>query len=366
MSAAAFPDACILIVDDEPTNVLLLASVLESGGYTRIHTASEGRDALARFDEAAPDIVLLDLHMPDIDGMQLMRCVREKLAPGEFLPMVMLTADLSPEVRQRALAEGAMDFLTKPFDFDEVLLRIGNLLTTRRLHLELRGKADDLEERVRARTAELEQARVDILDRLARAADFRDDATGEHTRRVGALVERIALELGIPAREAARIGRAAMLHDLGKIGVPDGILLKAGPLSPGEFELMRLHTTIGREILDGSPAPLLQVAAVIAHTHHERWDGGGYHGMAGTDIPLAGRIVTVADSWDAIVSDRPYRRGSSRTDAIAIMRDLRGTQFDPDVLDAFLRVIERDTPADQDAGSPRNAAPQHHGSPEPQ
>jgi putative two-component system response regulator len=336
-----FHDAGVLIVDDDAANVLLLRRVLETAGYTRVHTAGSAAAAVALFVEVQPDIVLLDLHMPDVDGMELMRRLRRLLAPGEFLPMVMLTGDMSPGVRRGALASGAIDFLTKPFELDEVRLRIRNLLHTRILHRELRGKADELEARVSERTAQLSQARADILERLARAADFRDDATGEHTRRVGSIAGNIALELGVGSVEAERIGRAAMLHDIGKIGVPDSILLKPGPLTEAEFAVIRRHTTIGRDILAGSPARVLQVAAVIAHTHHERWDGAGYHGLVGAAIPLEGRIVAVADTFDALVTDRPYRAACAEAAALAEMRAHRGTQFDPAALDAFLRVAER-------------------------
>jgi putative two-component system response regulator len=339
-----YGDAGILIVDDDPTNLRLLRRVLESSGFANVHTAGDAASAEALFAEAQPDIVLLDLHMPGTDGLELMRRLRLRLAPGEFLPMVMLTGDLSPDVRRNALAGGAIDFLTKPFELDEVRLRIRNLLHTRLLHRRLRGTADDLEVRVRERTAELRQARLDILDRLARAADFRDDATGEHTRRVGALAATTARELGLDTADAARIGRGAMLHDIGKIGVPDAILLKPGPLSPEEFALIRQHTTIGRDILSGSPARVLQVAAVVAYTHHERWDGRGYHAIAGADIPLPGRIVTVADTYDALISDRPYRRAITQDEAVDELRAHSGTQFDPDVLDAFLRVLSHGGP----------------------
>jgi putative two-component system response regulator len=337
----ANPDAVILIVDDEPANVRLLDRMLARAGYASVHTTTSVADALAIFVRTTPDIVLLDLHMPEMDGIALMRRFQAMLAPGDFLPMVMLTGDLSPDVRQRALAEGAIDFVTKPFEVSEVLLRIRNLLQTRMLHLELRTRNEELEVRVQERTSELEQARVDILARLALAAEYRDDATGEHTRRVGVLTEAVARELGTAAYEAERMGRAAMLHDIGKIGIPDAILIKPSRLTPEEFEIIKKHTTIGRDILSGSPAPLLQVAEVIAHMHHERWDGRGYHGLAGDAIPVAARIVTVADTFDVMTNGRPYRGPV----AVEVARDEllaeRGKQFDPDVVDAFLTHIER-------------------------
>lgn len=337
----ANPEAVILIVDDEPANVRLLQRMLAVAGYPNVHTTTSAADALALFVRLTPDIVLLDLHMPEMDGIELMRRFQAMLAPGDFLPMVMLTGDLSPDVRQRALAEGAIDFVTKPFEVSEVLLRIRNLLQTRMLHLELRTRNERLEMRVQERTAELESARLDILARLALAAEYRDDATGEHTRRVGLLTEGVARELGMGAIEAERMGRAAMLHDIGKIGIPDAILLKPSKLTNDEFAVIKRHTTIGRDILAGSPAPLLQIAETIAFTHHERWDGNGYHNMVGAAIPLAGRIVTVADTFDVMINGRPYRGPRPVQEARDELVDQRGRQFDPDVVDAFLGLLDR-------------------------
>jgi putative two-component system response regulator len=331
-------NARILILDDEHAYVSLLVGMLEAAGYQQIRTTLVPVDALRIFPEYLPDIVLLDMHMPQMDGVEVLRHMQQLLPPGEFVPMLMLTGDMSASVRREALAGGAIDFITKPFQVGEVLLRIRNLLQTRMLHRELRVRNEQLEERVRDRTKELEQARLDILYRLARAAEFRDDATGEHTRRVGTMAGRIAAALGLDAERSDTIGRAAMLHDIGKIGIPDRILLKPEPLTPEEFEVIKQHTIIGRDILAGSPAPLLQTAELIAFSHHERWDGRGYHGLSADGIPIEGRIVAVADTWDALVNDRPYRSAQSAGAAIEEIESERGTQFDPEVLDAFLSI----------------------------
>ena len=331
-------NARILILDDEHAYVSLLEGMLAAAGYQHVRTTLVPADALRIFPDYQPDIVLLDLHMPQMDGIEVLRRMQMLLQPGEFVPMLMLTGDMSSVVRKDALASGAIDFVTKPFQVSEVLLRIRNLLQTRMLHRELRERNYQLEERVAERTHELEQARLDILYRLARAAEFRDDATGEHTRRVGRVADRIALALGLSPEQADVIGRAAMLHDIGKIGIPDNILLKPEPLTPSEFDTIKQHTIIGRDILSGSPAPLLQTAERIAFTHHERWDGRGYHGLTGDAIPLEGRIVAVADTFDALVNDRPYRSARSVDAAMEEIRSERGAQFDPDVLDAFLSL----------------------------
>jgi putative two-component system response regulator len=335
-------NARILILDDEHAYVALLEGMLGAAGYQQVRTTMVPADALRIFPDYQPDIVLLDLHMPQMDGIEVLRRMQLLLPPGEFVPMLMLTGDMSSTVRKEALASGAIDFVTKPFQVGEVLLRIRNLLQTRMLHRELRERNGQLEARVAERTRELEQARLDILYRLARAAEFRDDATGEHTRRVGRVAERIAKALGLGDEEADVVGRAAMLHDIGKIGIPDSILLKPAALSAEEFDIIKQHTIIGRDILAGSPAPLLQTAELIAFTHHERWDGRGYHGMCEDGIPIEGRIVAVADTFDALVNDRPYRAARSVSAAMEELKSERGAQFDPQVLDAFVGLSIRD------------------------
>ena len=335
-------NARIMILDDEHAYLALLERMLDAAGYQHVRTTMVPADALRIFPDYQPDIVLLDMHMPQMDGIEVLRRLQLLLPPGEFVPMLMLTGDMSPAVRKEALANGAIDFVTKPFQVGEVLLRIRNLLQTRMLHRELRERNGKLEARVAERTKELEQARLDILYRLARAAEFRDDLTGEHTRRVGRVAERIATALGLGAEQSYVIGRAAMLHDIGKIGIPDRILLKPEPLTPEEFDVIKQHTIIGRDILAGSPAPLLQTAELIAYTHHERWDGAGYHGMCADAIPIEGRIVAVADTFDALVNDRPYRTAQPLDAALVELKSERGAQFDPAVLDAFVGLSVRD------------------------
>jgi putative two-component system response regulator len=335
-------NARIMILDDEHAYLALLEGMLDAAGYRNVRTTMVPAEALRIFVEYQPDIILLDMHMPQMDGIEVLRRLQLLLGPGEFVPMVMLTGDMSSAIRKEALANGAIDFVTKPFQVGEVLLRIRNLLQTRMLHRELRERNDQLEERVAERTQELEQARLDILYRLARAAEFRDDATGEHTRRVGRVADRIAGALGLGEEEAHTIGRAAMLHDIGKIGIPDSILLKPEALTPEEFDVIKQHTIIGRDILAGSPAPLLRTAERIAYSHHERWDGRGYHGLCEDAIPLESRIVAVADSFDAMVNNRPYRRGCTVDTALEELKAQRGSQFDPDVLDAFIGLSTRD------------------------
>jgi putative two-component system response regulator len=328
----------ILVVDDEEDNIRVLAQMLRWAGYSRVQLTSDPIEGLRLFDEHKPDLVLLDLRMPGLDGFAVME--RLRVASGDWVPILILTGDMDPDVRERALSAGARDFVTKPFDVGEVLQRLKNLLETRHLHLRLRRHADELEEKVRERTAQLAETQVEILRRLAVAAEFRDDATGEHAERVGALSALIAEEMGLSAELVELIRRAAPLHDVGKIGVPDAILMKPGPLTPPEFEVMKSHIEIGQRILGQGSFPLLAVARDIVSSHHERWDGRGYAGKRGEDIPLAGRIVAVADSFDAVTHRRPYKEGASMEEGVGRIREDAGHHFDPQVVDAFLRVVE--------------------------
>ncbi len=330
----------ILIVDDEAANVRLLERLLDDDGFTEVRSTTDSRRALAMFREARPDLVLLDLAMPFLDGFAVLEQIRGEIPAGEFLPVLVLTADISREAKQRVLRSGAKDFLTKPFDTTEVVLRIRNLLETRRLHRDLSEHSDRLSRLVRMRTHDLEESRGEILERLGVAAEYRDDATGEHTERIGRTCELIAVSLGLPEEYAGLIRRAAPLHDLGKIGIPDHVLLKPAKLDPGEWEIMKTHTTIGARILSGSRSPLLQLAETIALTHHERWHGTGYPaGLRGEDIPIAGRITAMADVFDALTHERPYKKAWPMEEALAEIQLQSGFQFDPRVVQAFLDVV---------------------------
>ena len=332
----------ILVVDDDEAVVGSLQRLFARAGYERpvgLNDPARVRDLLA---VDAFDLMVLDLNMPEMDGFQVLDSVRGVFDPEEYFPILILTGDDDPMVRRRALAAGAMDFLNKPFDPSEAEARVRNLLATRFLTRRVALQRDALEERVMERTAELADTRSEILKRLARAAEYRDDVTGRHAERVGLLSSRLASELGLPPHDADVIRRTAPLHDIGKIGVPDAILRKPGRLTPAEFEVMKTHTTIGAQILGGSHHRLLEVARDIALAHHERWDGLGYpHGRAGSDIPLEARIVAVADTFDTIAHARPYKVALSVDAALKEIARCRGTHYDPDVVDAFLAIRDR-------------------------
>jgi putative two-component system response regulator len=327
----------IVVVDDAEPNVALLQALLESWGYTNVVGISDPGRALAHCREHPPDLLLLDLHMPDPDGYAILEALGPQIRAAVSLPVLVLTGSSGSLAKHDVLAAGARDFLGKPFDHDEVRLRVRNALEIRRLQLVQRAHEADLERRVAARTADVEAARLEVLDRLARAGEFRDDATGEHTRRVGETAALLAERAGAGPDYVRGIRLAAPLHDIGKLAVPDRILLKPGPLTDAEYAAMKRHAEIGAEIAGGSTSRLMALAGEIALSHHERWDGQGYpRGLAGEAIPLSGRIVAVADVFDALTHERPYKRAWPVPQAVAEIAAQAGRQFDPVLIEAFL------------------------------
>ena len=340
MGPRIFKNARILIVDDEHINVELLRRLLERAGFSRIESTNDSREAVDLYLNFRPDLIVLDLHMPHRDGLEVLDDLNA-IAEASYLPILMLTGDDTQEAKREALSRGAKDFLNKPFHSDEVLLRIGTLLETRFLYLQIQSQNQMLEAKVRDRTRELEAAQIEIIERLARAAEFRDDHSGQHTERVGQMAALIAKQIGLPDTQVYLIRRAAPLHDVGKIGIPDSVLLKPGKLTAEEFTIVKTHTAIGARILSGSSFTILRLAEEIAFNHHERWDGTGYVGIAGAAVPLAGRIVAIADVFDALTQTRPYKAAWTVTEAVSEIERQRGRQFDPTLVDAFLRIIEQ-------------------------
>jgi putative two-component system response regulator len=332
----------ILIVDDDPAVVASLQRFFTRAGYPEPIGLTDPRQVVETLASKGVDLVLLDLAMGKMDGFEVLSAVSRLLGDEEFLPVVMLTGSDDPGTRRKALAAGAMDFLHKPFDAVEAEVRVRNLLTTRFLTQRVARHRDALEGEVAARTSELADTRSEILYRLARAAEYRDDVTGRHAERVGLLAAALGSTMGLPPREVDLLRRTAPLHDVGKIGVPDSILLKAGRLTEAEFEVMKAHTTIGAQILGGSTHRILESARIIALHHHERWGGGGYpHGLRGADIPLEARIVGVADAFDTIAHARPYKAALPPGEALAEIHRCRTTHYDPDVVAALDAVKDR-------------------------
>ncbi len=329
----------ILAVDDEQANLLLLRRILEGDGYTQVATTTDPERVPAMFLEARPDLVLLDLRMPGMDGFELMERIAPLTGDGNRIPILVMTADATDDTKRRALSAGARDFLVKPVDRIELLLRVRNLLQVQQLQLQLRDQNSLLETQVAQRTRALDRARLEILERLALAAEYRDDETQEHAWRIGRTCGLLGRGMDLPDAEVEVLQRAAPLHDIGKIGIPDAILLKPMRLTDDEFDHVKTHTTIGAKILSGSSSPLLRLAEEIALTHHERWDGRGYpHGLAADEIPMAGRIVAVADVFDALTHERPYKKAWPINEAVDEILHQAARQFDPEVVEAFSRL----------------------------
>jgi putative two-component system response regulator len=337
----AVTESRILIADDEEPSVRLIEHILEKAGLRNYTSTTDARQVARLCSSLQPDLLLLDLQMPHHDGFEVMAQLQKELSPQSYLPILVLTADITAEAKKRALASGANDFLSKPLDGTEVVLRINNLLQTRWLHGELRRQNEALEIKVQERTRQLADAQLEILQRLAVAAEYRDDNTGEHTQRVSKLSAMIARGLGHSEEEIEVLRLAATLHDVGKIGVPDHVLMKPGRLTVEEFEIIKLHTNIGAEILGGSNFSILQLAREIALSHNDRWNGTGYpNGLKGSAIPLSGRIVALADVFDALTHDRPYKRAWRLDEAIAEIKRLSGLQFDPQLVSILLSIID--------------------------
>lgn len=336
MSGISTVEAPILIVDDQPANVALLERMLERWGYQNLTSTTDSSSAFPLYVDNKPDLVMLDLMMPPPDGFELMREIVEHNRGKTYLPILVLTADATDLVKARALELGATDFLNKPFDVTELRLRVSHLLETRRLYQHLEHENERLEQRVRQRTRSLEASRLEVLERLSLAAEYRDDETNEHAQRVGRTAALLARALGQPKPQVELIRRAVPLHDIGKIGIPDAILLKPGRLTKDEFKVMQSHVEIGCNILHGSTSPLLNLAEVVVRTHHERWDGRGYPcGLAGDQIPLSGRLAALADVFDALTHRRPYKEAFSVEHSVSEIRASSGRHFDPQVVEAF-------------------------------
>lgn len=332
--------ARILAIDDEPANLKLLDKMLRSHGYEKVVLIDDPRRVVEVYKEAPPDLILLDLNMPEMDGFEVIRTLKELNDPL-LPPIIVLTAQQGRPYMLQALTEGARDFVTKPFDRVELLMRVRNLLDAHRSQRLLHDQNVVLEDMVKLRTEALHATRLQIIRRLGQAAEYRDNETGFHILRMSQISAILARELGWTPAGCDLILNASPMHDIGKIGIPDAILLKPGKFEPNEWEIMKTHAVIGGKLLDGDNSELLVTARMIALTHHERWDGHGYpNGLAGESIPQAGRIVAVADVFDALTSARPYKRPWPVADAVAYINENAGKQFDPRVVDAFNRALD--------------------------
>ena len=354
----------VMIIDDEPLVVRVVRRFLQSNGYSNFVTVSDSRLAMATIEAEQPDVVLLDIMMPHVSGLDILRSRRNKLV-DKFTPFIVLSASSDIETRREALKLGATEFLNKPVDPNELIPRVRNALLVKSHQRHLTDHAHALELEVRRRTAQIERSRQQVISCLARAAEQRDNDTGEHVIRVGKYAAIVADELGFDREFCENIELAAQLHDVGKIGIPDSILLSSGKLAPEEFEIMKQHCDIGYRIIEpmaleearqamlsdnsekieescSTRVPHLMVlASSIAKTHHEKWDGSGYpNGLKGEQIPIEGRITAVADVFDALCSVRPYKPAFPDQKCFEIMESSGGSHFDPACITAFFSRID--------------------------
>jgi len=331
----------VLIVDDQSTGRAILEEVVRSvDAHVYVQTFENPTDAVRWAATHPADLVLVDYQMPDMDGIECVRRLRTLPEYGH-VPMVMVTVHDDRKVRYSALDAGITDFLTKPIDTRECLARCRNLLTLRRQQLALEDKGRLLEGMVQDATREVRQREKETLFRLAKAGEFRDEETGNHVIRMARYSRLIAETVRLSTEESETIELAAPLHDIGKIGLPDHILLKADKLTEAEQKIMQRHPVIGYEILKDSPSKYLRMGALIALGHHEKFDGTGYpYGLVGDHIPLAARIVAVADVYDALTSRRPYKAAWLSEEGFKYLQAHSGTHFDPTLVDAFLKVHE--------------------------
>lgn len=331
----------ILLIDDNTINLTLLKHLVDQIQPNSSLSFTVPEEALAHSARNLPDLVIVDYMMPVMDGIEFIRQFR-RLPGRESIPIVMVTAIDEAAVRYDALSAGANDFLNKPIDKTEFMARVRNMLALRGAQKRLEDKAAWLAEEVLKATEEIVQRERETIHRLSRAAEYRDPETGAHIQRMAHYSWLIAMRMKLPKEDQDLILEAAPMHDIGKVGTPDHILLKPGKLDPEEFEIMKEHARIGHEILSNSRSPLLLAAAEIALSHHEKFNGSGYpQGLVGKDIPLFGRIVAVADVFDALTSARPYKVAWEVDRAVAFMKENSGSHFDPECIDLFMRDFDQ-------------------------
>lgn len=334
----------ILVVDDEKQNLKLIESILVPLKY-RVILAADGEEALVKVRSEKPDLVLLDIMMPKMDGFEVARRLKQD-ETTMIIPVVMVTSLGELEDKVKAIEAGADEFLVKPVESVELKARIKSLLKVKAYNDSVRDSQRILEIQVNEKTSELRNAyekvkavTYETINKLSRAAEYLDDSTSSHLQRISRYAEVVARELELGPDIVESILYASPMHDVGKIGIPDRILMKPGKLTASEWEIMKTHSEIGAKILEGSDQPLIQTAEKIALTHHEKWDGSGYpHGLKGEEIPVAGRITAIADVFDALTSKRPYKEAFSLQKSLSIIKESRGTHFDPAIVDAFLAV----------------------------
>jgi len=327
-------DCRVLLVDDTKTNIDILVQALRA--QYKLGVALNGRKAVEYARTHKPDLILLDIMMPEMDGLEACAAL-QNMEETRSIPIIFITSMGDSEHKSRGFDNGAVDYVTKPFDVSEVKARIKTHLSLKIIRERLEQQNLRLEERVRERTQEIVRTQAEIVNRLGLAAEYRDEGTGNHIKRMSEFCRVLGRALGMSSMELDMLAQASTMHDVGKIGISDKILLKPGKLTDEEFAIMKTHTTIGGNLLSGGDSELLSMARIIAETHHERYDGDGYPGgLAGRDIPLSGRIACVADVFDALISSRPYKPAWPWSKALAEIEQGAGTHFDPHLVELFL------------------------------
>lgn len=341
MNFSEIKNGKILIVDDNLANTKLLEKILKISGYHNIQTVNDSREFFRKYNEFEPDVILLDLNMPFIDGIEVMRKLHENDEESlDYIPVIVITAQNDQLNMKKAFEVGASDFVGKPFNNDEILLRIKNMLKMRLLHKEVLSYNGVLEQKVKERTKDLQDLQVELIQRLGRVLEYRDNETGYHVTRMSLYVKELAIHLGLPEDDIQLLYQASSMHDIGKISVSDQILLKPGKLSDEERETMQLHTIHGAHILTGSSFRLIQLAEEISLSHHEKWDGTGYpKGLKGEEIPLYSRMVAICDVFDALTSERPYKKAWTVEEAKEEIMSQSGRHFDPFIVEKFLEIL---------------------------
>ncbi len=336
---AEIKNANILVVDDEAINIKLLDRILSMKGYSNVVCTQNPKDVLTLYKKYNSDLILLDIDMPELDGFGVMAELN-KLNNTYLPPILVLTAQYAQSFRQRALDSGARDYVTKPFYADELLSRVRNLLEVQMAHKYMRHQNDILEQKIQIRTKAIHETRLQVVRRLGRAAEFRDNETGLHIIRMSKIAVVIAKAAGMNELQCDLLLNAAPMHDIGKIGISDKILLKPGKFEPDEWEIMQTHAQIGAEILSGDDSDLMRMAHEIALTHHEKWNGEGYpNKLKSTEIPFVGRVTAIADVFDALTSERPYKTAWPVDDAVHYIKENSASHFDPELVDLFVKNL---------------------------
>jgi len=331
--------ATLLVVDDIPSNISILLTILKEVGFKTL-VSTGGEDAILKAEYAQPDLILLDVMMPDLDGFETCKVLKSKSGTRD-IPIIFMTALTYTADKIKGFKLGAADYITKPFQHEEVLARIETHLSLKRLQTRVKNQNIILEQQVKERTQELDRTRLQLIGSLGRASEFRDNETGLHVIRMSQCSVCLAKAAGLSETECTLLRNASPMHDVGKIGIPDRILLKPGRLDEQEWEVMKMHTIIGEKILSGNDSELLRTAAILARSHHERWDGGGYpDGLKGEEIPMFSRITSICDVFDALLSKRPYKGPWSIEDTVNYIALQRNKHFDPYLTDAFLDSLQ--------------------------